>query len=304
MTTVAAVVLSYNGETDTLECLRSLAELRAPGGLDTIVVDNASTDGTVKAVRERFPGVELIASPRNLGFSGGNNLGIERALELGSDWILVLNNDTTVAPNALERLLAAAESHPSAGILSPVIFFTDPGDVLWFGGARFDPRRGYSGRMEHYRRRAPAHLNTPVSVDFVTGAAMLISRGAIQRVGAFDPDYFFLYEDVDLSLRVRAAGMELLLVPDAKVWHRVTASLGGRELNPMTSYYATRNNLLVCQRHAPMSGLRAWRRELVCVATHLAGLRRAHRPFASLRALVAGWSDFHRGRLGARRLSS
>jgi GT2 family glycosyltransferase len=299
MRSVAAVVLSYNGEADTLACLRSLAELRAPALARTIVVDNASIDSTVAAVREKFPHVELIVNPRNLGFSEGNNAGIRRALEHGSDWVLILNNDTVVAPDALDRLLAASVRHPGAGILSPLIFFMEPPDLVWFAGADFDPRRGYSGRLKHYRRPLPPRLDvTPT--DHAVGAAMLISRAALEAVGAFDPDYFLLYEDVDLSLRVREGGFEVLLVPDARVWHRVSAAHAGRELTPLTSYYATRNNLLVCQRHAPLFGPAAWRREIVCLATHLAGLRRAHRPAASLQAVAAGLWDYRRGRFGAR----
>jgi GT2 family glycosyltransferase len=141
-----------------------------------------------------------------------------------------------------------------------------------------------------------------VPTDHGIGAAMLVSRRALDAAGGgFDPDFFLLYEDVDLSLRVRAAGFDVLLVPAAQLWHRVSAALGGHELNPVTSYYSTRNNLLVCQRHAPLRGPASWRRELVCIVVHLAGLRRAHRPFASLHALVAGWLDFHRGHLGQRR---
>jgi GT2 family glycosyltransferase len=299
MSKVAVVILSYNGEDDTLACLSSVEQMR--GATHTIVVDNASSDGTVAAVRERFPAVELIESAHNLGFSAGNNLGIERALELGCDWVLILNNDTVVAPDTLEQLLAAADEHPGAGMLSPLVFFAEPPDLVWFGGARFDPARGYSGRLEHYRRPVPPDLDRVTPTGHGIGAAMLVSREAIDAVGAFDPDFFLLYEDVDLSLRVRSAGFEVLLVPASRLWHRVSAALGGHELNPVTSYYSTRNNLLVCQRHAPLSGPAAWRRELVCLAVHLAGLRRAHRPLASLRALVAGWLDFHRGRLGRRR---
>ncbi len=299
MSEVAVVILSYNGKADTLACLESVEELR--GATHTIVVDNASSDGTVAAVRERFPAVELIESPRNLGFSAGNNLGLDRGRELGCDWVFVLNNDTILRSDTLERLLEAAEEHPRAGMLSPLVFFAEPPDLVWFGGARFDPRRGYSGRLLHYRRPVPPGLDRVVPTDHGIGAAMLLSRHALEAVGGgFEPDFFLLYEDVDLSLRVRAAGFEVLLVPAAKLWHRVSAALGGYELNPVTSYYSTRNNLLVCQRHAPMSGPAAWRRELVCLAVHLVGLRRAHHPLVSLRALVTGWLDFHRGRLGQR----
>ena len=233
------------------------------------------------------------------GFSAGNNAGIDRALELAADWVLILNNDTVVAPDALRRLLAAAEAHPRAGILSPVIFFMEPDEIVWFGGARFDPARGRSGRMEHHRSRLPASSSVR-TIDRATGAAMLVSRAAIEAAGAFDPDYFFLYEDVDLSLRVRDTGFDVVFVPSARVWHRVSATQG-EPLTPTISYYGVRNNLMTCQRHAPLRGPAAWRRELACVATHVAGVRRARRSrTACLLALTAGWRDFHRRRFGPR----
>jgi GT2 family glycosyltransferase len=293
------VVLSWNGVDDTVACLRSLAEVRWQRR-EVILVDNGSTDGTPDAVRREFPDVDVLANPTNLGFSSGNNLGIERALAHDSDWVFILNNDTVLAPDVVEQLIAAADTHPGAGILSPLIFFSDPPDLVWFGGARFDPARGRSGRMEHYRRRVPAGFSGVRPIDRAAGAAMLVSRQAIEQVGSFDPELFFLHEDVDLSLRVHAAGFELLLVPAAQVWHRVAASQDGHERTPLTSYYGLRNNLLVCERHAPLPRLATWRRELACVGTHVAGLRRADRPVASLRALLAGWRDYHRRRFGRR----
>ena len=293
------VVLSWNGVDDAVACLRSLAEVRWPRR-EVILVDNGSTDGTADTVRREFPEVDVIVNPTNLGFSEGNNVGIERALERDSDWVFILNNDTVLAPDVLEQLIGAAEAHPGAGILSPLIFFWEPPDLVWFGGAHFDPTRGHSGRMEHYRRRLPTGFGGVRPIDRAAGAAMLVSRQAIERVGAFDPDLFFLHEDVDLSLRARAAGFDVLLVPEARVWHRVAASQDGHERTPLTSYYGLRNNLLVCERHAPLPRVASWRRELACVVTHLAGLRNAERPIASLRGLLAGWRDYHRRRLGRR----
>jgi GT2 family glycosyltransferase len=293
------LVLSWNGVDDTVACLQSLAEVRWPRR-EVILVDNGSTDGTPDTVRRDFPDVDVLANPTNIGFSAANNLGIELALARGSDWVFILNNDTVLAADVLEQMIAVAEAHPGAGILSPLIYFSDPPDLVWFGGARFDPARGRSGRMEHYRRRLTAGFVGVRPIDRAAGAAMLVSRRAIERVGAFDPDLFFLHEDVDLSLRVHAAGFELLLVPAARVWHRVAATQDGHERTPLTSYYGLRNNLLVCERHAPLPRAAAWRRELACVGTHLVGLRRADRPVASLRALLAGWRDYHRRRFGRR----
>ena len=146
---VAVVVLSWNGREDTLACLRSLASLEAPEPL-VIVVDNGSSDGTPDAVREAFPGVELIETGVNLGFAGGNNAGIARALELGADSVLVLNNDVEVDPGSLNALLDEAARRPDAGAPvrhDPLRRPTRPDLVR----RRGDPRSGYGCRQRGYR---------------------------------------------------------------------------------------------------------------------------------------------------------
>jgi GT2 family glycosyltransferase len=127
---------------------------------------------------------------------------------------------------------------------------------------------------------------------------MLVSRAAIEAVGAFDERLFFLYEDVEWSLRIRAAGFSVVFVPRARVMHAVAASQAGAERTPLTSYYGIRNNLAVCQMYAPYRGLRELRRELACLATHAWGLRHVPQRASNAKALIAGLRDFRRGRLG------
>jgi GT2 family glycosyltransferase len=294
---VAIVVVSWNGREDTLTCLRSLQGIHWPA-VRTIVVDNASDDGTAEAVADAFPEVEIVRVSGNLGFSGGNNRGIDRALAWDADWVFVLNNDTTVAPDVIARMLEAAVA-PAIGVLAPLIIFSDPPERVWYAGARFDPCLGRSGTMLHYRQPIPPGLSEPRATDRATGAAMMVSRRAIEQCGRFDESLFFLYEDVDWSLRLRQAGYEIIFVPRARVWHTVAASQGGREVTPLTSYYGIRNNLEVCRRHAPLGLVGEVRRELVCLLVHLWGSRRAERPLRCLRAVMTGWSDFRRGHLGS-----
>ena len=152
---VAAVVLSWNRREDTIACLRSLAA--ADPSPHVIVVDNASTDGTSEAVRREFPEIELIENPANLGFAEGNDVGIRHALAHGAEHVLVLNNDTVVDMGFLTPLLEEAARRPDAGALSPKILFAEPGDLIWFAGAEYDPRSGYNGRHRGYRERDALH---------------------------------------------------------------------------------------------------------------------------------------------------
>jgi GT2 family glycosyltransferase len=295
---VAAVVLTWNGREDTLACLASLQ--RVPDRPDAvIVVDNGSTDGTAEAVRERFPDVELVRSEENLGFAGGNNLGLERALELGTDHVLVLNNDAEVVPGAIRALVEEAARRPDAGSLGAKILYAEPPDLVWFAGAVYDPRSGYNGRQLGYRERDDGRFDAVRETDRACGAALLIPRPVLERLGGFDDELFLYSEDVEWSLRARAVGYRHYVVGASVVRHHVSAS-GGGESSPLTLYYGMRNSLTVAERHAPLGPLGTWRRRLVALAAHLAQALRSSGRVAGVRAVLAGFRDALRGRLGPR----
>lgn len=279
------MVLNWNGGDDTLAALQSLA------GIETICVDNASTDGSDEAVTARFPEVELLRTGANLGFTGGSNGGIRRALERDADWILLLNNDATAEPGLREALERAAESRPDAGLLACTIL--NPDGSVQYAGATFNARLGYSGRVA--TRRAPGLRD----IGRADGAALAVSRAAFERAGPLDESLFMYVEDVDWSLRVRAAGLAVVLVPDALVRHKGSAASGGRT-STSNLYYDTRNTIVVAERHAPLPrGLRAVRRGVVVGAHLVQALSHSSRLDAA-RAVLAGWRDARAGRLGQR----
>ena len=283
MTKVVAVVLSWNGREDTLACLRSLEG----EGADVIVVDNASSDGTADAVT----GVDVIRNARNLGYAGGMNVGIRAALEREADAVLLLNNDVELEPGAIAALAAALDD---AAAVCPVVVFADQPDRIWYAGASFDPRRGYNGR---HRTDEP---HAPRDTERICGAAVLIPRGVLESVGAFDEDLFAYVEDADWSLRARAAGLPLRVIPAGRVRHKVSASTGGQG-SPDAIYYSARNLLTVCERHAPLGPAGTWRRRLTVLAALSAQALLGRRRRAGLRAVHEGWRDFRRGRYGPRR---
>src|SRR5581483_5508218 len=215
---LVAVILNWNGGADTVRALESLA------GIDTICVDNGSSDGSADEVARRFPGVELIRTGANLGYAGGNNAGIRRALERGADWVLLLNQDAVAEPGLAAALERAAAERPDAGILACKVLFED-GRTVMYAGASFNPSLGYSGRRAGYGR-ADVYRERR-DVDRADGAAMALSRPLLDRVGLLDEELFLYVEDVDLSLRARDAGFAVVFVPDAVVRHRGSASTGG-----------------------------------------------------------------------------
>ena len=282
---LVAVVLNWNGGDDTLAALASL------DGIATICVDNGSTDGSDEAIAARFPHVELIRAGENLGFAGGNNVGIRRALERGADWVLLVNNDATVEPGISEALSAAAAARPDAGLLACTILSAD-GSEVQYAGASFS-RSGYSGRVT---TSIPAGLT---DVDRADGAGVAVSRTAVERAGLLDEQLFLYVEDVEWSLRVRRAGLAVVLVPDARVRHKGSAATGG-SASTTNLYYDTRNSIVVTERHAPLPrGLRSVRRGVV-VGAHLAQSVRHPQRVSALRAVLAGWRDARAGRLGQR----
>jgi GT2 family glycosyltransferase len=282
MTKVAAVVLSWNGREDTLACLRSLEG----EGVDVIVVDNASSDGTADAVT----GAELIRNDRNLGYAGGMNVGIRAALERGAEAVLLLNNDVEVEPGAIAALAAAGDG---AGAVCPVVVFADAPERVWYAGASFDPRRGYNGR---HRTEIPRTL---AETERICGAAVLIPRATLQQIGDFDEGLFAYVEDADWSLRARDAGLPLRVTAASRVRHKVSASTGGQG-SPDAIYYSLRNLLRVCERHAPLGPLGTWRRRLTALAAFTAQALLGRQRRAGLRAVRDGWRDFRRGRDGPR----
>jgi GT2 family glycosyltransferase len=282
---LVAVVLNWNGGDDTAAALRSLA------GIETICVDNGSTDGSDDRIEREFPGVDLIRTGANLGFAGGNNVGIERALERGADWVLLLNNDATAEPGLVDALQRAAERRPDAGMLACTIISEQGG--VQYAGATFHPRLGYSGRVATV---IPAILT---DVDRADGAGVAVSRAAIERVGPLDETLFLYVEDVDWSLRIRAAGFAVVLVPAARVLHKGSAATGGRA-STTNMYYDTRNTIVVTERAAPLPvGLRGLRRGVV-VGAHLVQAMLHPARGAAARAVIDGWRDARAGRLGQR----
>ena len=289
----AIVIVSWNGREDLLECLASLEKLEPPRPR-IIVVDNGSTDGTGETVRERYPAVELVTIPENLGFAGGNNRGIGRALEGGAEFVCLLNNDTVVDPGFLNRLLRAADQHPRAGILGSRVLYRSRPATVWSQGIAAGR---HTGRVlaPHHNRSVTVVPGRPERVDGVSGAAMLLRAETLRETGRFDEDYYLCFEDLDLCLRAREKGWEVMTAPASIVYHSVSRSMGG-EYSSRAVYYSTRNHFLLFRRRFPLPLLlRGFRNLLIALYTLLFALFTAgFRPLPWSRGLL----DYFRGRLG------
>lgn len=219
---VYVVVLAWNHKDDTRECLESF--LRSDyGNARFVVVDNASSDGTVDMLRQDFPQVEVLEAATNLGIAGGYNLGLAHGLAHGAAYVLVCNNDLLIDVAMLSRLVEALSADPRRGMAMPKIYhYYGDRTRLWCPGAywrRFPP----AVKMIADVPDGPAYARLH-PIEFAPSCCLLISRAALEKAGQFDTGYFFYFDDWDYSMRLRRAGFSIYFVPEARLWHKVSVS--------------------------------------------------------------------------------
>ena len=242
---VYVVVLTWNQRKVTLECLESLAQMTYPN-FRVVVVDNGSTDGTVDAIKNQFPDVEVVVNERNLGYPGGCNVGLRYALNQGVDYIFAINNDVTVDPAILDELMR--EMSPDVGILTPKVYFASDPQRIWSVGGSRNPltlEMNRVGDCELDRGQWDELLER----DYLIGCAHLFSRSLLEEIGLLDAGYFLYYDDLDICIRARRAGYRLLMVPRARMWHKVADSSGGVG-TPRERYYMARGKIRFLRKHA------------------------------------------------------
>lgn len=240
MKRVDVVVLNWNGWQDTLDCLASLARLDYPD-FRLLVVDNGSSDGSAARISAAMPGVELLQTGANLGFGGGCNAGLRHALAGDAEYVWLVNSDATVDSRALSALVKVADQNPALGSVGSVLHEADKTGViqLW-GGGRVNLWLGLS-----------RHQISPGMPDFISGASVLLRRAALQEVGLFDDQAFFMYwEDTDLAFRLRGAGWQLAVADKSRIWHKQSATLG--KGSPLLDQYFTQSAVRFFRRHAPV----------------------------------------------------
>jgi GT2 family glycosyltransferase len=242
---VDVIILNWNGREHVRECLDSLRELRYPAA-HLLVIDQASTDGSQQLVLDDYPHVTLLALDRNLGYSRANNVAIDWALAAGAAYVFLLNNDTTVAPDCLDVLVATAEADPALGIVSPKnVRYADPAVVDI--GVRIT---WWSGSLHSIRPwEVPPDTRLLVS-DYAWGCALLIRRAVLERIGGFDARYVMYHDDADLCLRARRHGWLTATRLDTHIRHKLSVTTDRIYLRK--HYYRLRNLFLLVMLHAPL----------------------------------------------------
>jgi GT2 family glycosyltransferase len=187
-----------------------------------VLVDNASADGSGDRLHARFPEVRYIQTGANLGYAGGNNVGVREALAMGANWVLVLNNDTVVEPGMVRTLVATGEAHPRAAIVSPKMLRFDDPAVIWFDGGDFSTRRALGLHRREGARDEVPETRSAERVSFLTGCCLLLRASAIAPMDPlFRADFFIYVEDTELCVRLARQGWELWYEPAARLRHKV-----------------------------------------------------------------------------------
>lgn len=311
---VAVAIVNWNGLEDTLECVRSVVAAGYRNS-EVIVVDNGSTDGSVDALRALEPGVRLIELPLNRGFAEGANVAASEALRRGFDFVFLLNNDTTLAPDCLESLVRAhLRLGDEMAVISPRMFFYDSPDEVWHDGHAWNPRTLRMAPLQETPGWRPEGLNL---ADHVIGTALLIPGPLIRRHGLFDERFFLNYEETDWQFRMRREGVRLFVCTEARLWHKIGRSFPGDRAH---RYYMERNRLLWLTKSFGgwqlLSMLvRVEFPRQIGLALKLARRRLLYLPWLRLRgddsrlrieekraalygAAMRGWQDFLMGRFG------
>lgn len=251
---ISIIILNWNGWQDTLECFDSLSKITYPN-YEVIVIDNASTNESVEKIknwidtRKSVISYKLLVNSYNAGFAGGNNPGIEYAIKNKSDYVLLLNNDTIVAPDFLEKLVKTGQSDKNFGIIGPKIYYEADKNRIWFGGGHFSWLGG--GRHMEFDKVDDKPLDETIKeADFMTGCCFLIKREVIEKIGPMNEDFFLYYEDTEWSLRAEKNGYKVIYAPSSHIWHKVSRSVKPKS-NPAVHYYHIRNALLLSKLHAP-----------------------------------------------------
>lgn len=254
---LAIVLVNWNSYELTKETLLSL-EQSIYTDFDTIVVDNGSIDASADLLKKNFPAIILIQSATNKGFTGGNNIGMQYALEHGYEYIMMLNNDVLVDSHFLIPLMNTMEEEKTIGAVQPLIYFHHDTHLIWNAGSVWYPLWGICA-TPNYNRKDPVHafVHQQKKIDWITGCAFLIRSSVLQEVGLLKEKFFIYYEDVDLSLRIKKAGYTLSYVPNSVIYHIAGMSQKSKQkgkegfVSPKVHFLNARNRIWFLKEHTP-----------------------------------------------------
>jgi hypothetical protein len=248
---VTAIILNWCNEIVTTDCIRSLLASGYPA-LRLLLVDNGSPDDSFEKLKQSFPNIEFLQTGKNLGYAGGNNRGIERALMCDPDYLLILNNDTVLEPCSVGKLVDTAEKEEGkiGGVVPKILYYEEP-DRIWYAGGEFSPLLGLGLHWGEGDLDQSNPVKSTCEITFMTGACCLLSTEALRELNGFDEDFFAYVEDADLSLRMTAAGYRMYYQPEARILHR--CPLPGTLPSPFQIRQRDVNRRRIMRKHASLA---------------------------------------------------
>ena len=249
---VSIITVNYNSTEVTVDLLRSIRRL-GYSSLEVIVVDNASREDPTERLHATDPDVTVIVSAANLGFSGGNNLGIRAAR---GEYLFLVNNDTELTGGLIEGLLEVFRRHPDAGMACPKFhFFYHPGIIEYAGYNALNVWKG-SCTMVGNKEKDEGQYNQESTTHFAHGGAMMIPAAVVKEVGEMPECYFLYYEELDWSEQIKRKGYRIYYQPEALIYHKESMSVGKKSLTK--TYYHCRNRILFMRRNVGPVALAAF----------------------------------------------
>lgn len=281
---VSILILSWNGKDDTVDCLESLRQIDYPN-YKVILVDNGSSDGLAEIIHTNFSETIFIRNKENLGFAGGNNIGIRYALSQSSDYVLLLNNDTIVHPSFLSKLVDIGEEYDEIGMLSPIIYYDAPSDCLWFYRGEINWKNGFAYHCElDDARKLTEHI---YDSEYLAGCSLLVKRQVIESIGLLDQRFFAYYEDVDWCLRCKRAGWKITVVPSSIIWHK----LSSHQNSDYGTFLKYRNAILLLWKHSDyIRFVQRVRRHIYKALAEYSWDRERHRHAKTLHPMDGVWA--------------
>ena len=286
---VGIILVNYNGYEDTIRCIQSIANITY-SNYAVYIVDNGSTNNSVNIIGKfikQFDGITLISSEENLGFSGGNNIGIRRALCEGAEYVLLLNNDTIVTERFLEPLL---ESSVENKIATGRIMYWKEKKIIWYAGGKLSQKLGRAWHDDINKEYWEGLLNEQ-KVTFISGCCILIPKSVLRKIGILEEKYFLYYEDTEYCWRALNAGIELIYNPESVIYHNVSSTTGHNSV--LMNYYKVRNRQYLIKDY--VQGLNKVHAYLYAACESIVGLLIKKYQFKAVRL---GYSDFYKGIMG------
>ena len=255
------ITVNYHSDEDTLSLIGDLEKNQVPSTdeINIIVVDNSRSTEFKEALQTHAKVIYVDSPKGNIGFAAGNNLGIKKALEINSDIVVLINNDTIAPTNLVESILNSSINDPQVGIVGGLIYFAkgfefenkyqpeDLGKVIWYAGGKLDWDNVYGSHIG-VNEVDKGQYNTPADTDFVTGCLLIVRAEVLRKIGMLNEKYCLYHEDTDFNLRVKISGLRLVVDPNIKLWHKVAQSSGIG--SPLNDYFLTRNRLVLGMDYA------------------------------------------------------